>query len=72
MFLFAMMVYSFVYLFICIFEIWDSTDKQATYLLLGFETLNLKFRDLKLWKLTVRAGAQARTLGAGHAQRLAW
>ena len=35
------------------FEIWDSTDKQATCLLLGFETLNLKFRDLKLWKLTV-------------------
>ena len=36
------------------FEIWDSTDKWATYLLLGFETLNLKFCDLKLWKLTVR------------------
>ena len=35
------------------FEIWDSTDKQATYLLLGFETLNLKFCDLKLWKQTV-------------------
>ena len=35
------------------FEIWDSTDKYATYLLLGFETLNLKFCDLKLWKLTV-------------------
>ena len=30
------------------FEIRDSTDKQATHLLLGFETLNLKFRDLKL------------------------
>ena len=30
------------------FEILDSTDKQATYLLLGFETLNLKFCDLKL------------------------
>ena len=35
------------------FEIWESTDKQATHLLLGFETLNLKFCDLKLWKLTV-------------------
>ena len=35
------------------FEIWDSTNKYATYLLLGFETLNLKFCDLKLWKLTV-------------------
>ena len=35
------------------FEIWDSTDKSATYLFLGFETLNLKFCDLKLWKLTV-------------------
>ena len=23
-------------------------------MLLGFETLNLKFRDLKLWKLTVQ------------------
>ena len=34
------------------FEIWDSTDKSATYLFLGFETLNLKFRDLKLCKLT--------------------
>ena len=30
------------------FEILDSTDKQATHLLLGFETLNLKFCDLKL------------------------
>ena len=36
------------------FEIRDSTDKRATYLFLGFETLNLKFCDLKLWKLTVR------------------
>ena len=35
------------------FEIGDSTDKWATYLLLGFETLDLKFCDLKLWKLTV-------------------
>ena len=35
------------------FEIWDSTDTEATYLFLGFETLNLKFCDLKLWKLTV-------------------
>ena len=35
------------------FEIRDSTDKWATYLLLGFETLNLIFCDLKLWKLTV-------------------
>ena len=30
------------------FEIGDSTDKYATYLLLGFETLSLKFCDLKL------------------------
>ena len=30
------------------FDIRDSTDKQATYLLLGFETLNLNFCDLKL------------------------
>ena len=30
------------------FEIRDSTGKYATYLLSGFETLNLKFRDLKL------------------------
>ena len=26
---------------------------------LGFETLNLKFRDLKLWKLTVVYDGQA-------------
>ena len=30
------------------FEIRDSTDKEASYLLLGFDTLNLKFCDLKL------------------------
>ena len=30
------------------FEIRDSMDKQATYLLSGFETLILKFCDLKL------------------------
>ena len=30
------------------FEIRDSTDTQATHLLLGFETLNLNFCDLKL------------------------
>ena len=35
------------------FEIRDSTDKQATCLCIGFETLNLKICDLKLWKLTV-------------------
>ena len=35
------------------FEIRYSTDTQATCLLLGFETLNLKFCDLKLWKPTV-------------------
>ena len=32
------------------FEVWDSTDKWATYLLLGFKTLNLKFCDLKLYE----------------------
>ena len=37
------------------FEIWDSTDTYATYLLAGFDTLNLKFCDLKLWKLTVHS-----------------
>ena len=36
------------------FENWDSRDKSTTCLFLGFETLNLKFCDLKLWKLTVR------------------
>ena len=36
------------------FEIWDSTDTQATYLFSWFETLNLNFCDLKLWKLTVQ------------------
>ena len=34
-------------------DIWDSTDTKATYLFLGFEMLNLKFCDLKLWQLTV-------------------
>ena len=36
------------------FEIRDSTDKQATYLLLGFETLDFENCDLKLWRLTVQ------------------
>ena len=56
------------------FEIRDSTDTYATYLLLGFETLNLKFRDSKLWKLTVydspqtRCKANVRKRGAGCAR----
>ena len=66
------------------FEIWDSTDKAATYLLLGFETLNLEFCDLKLWKLNVccpsrrreapqapgGAGARRAPPGTGHQSEL--
>ena len=45
------------------FEIWDSTDKYATYLFLGFETPNFRIRDLKLWTLTVRSSTTCLGMG---------